>query len=62
MVSVGLLGLRYIDLYKCAVKTYNLLHCIWQTHATVDHCGVSVFSSYVCIALVSQVDFCADIK
>ena len=30
-------------MYKCMVKTYNLLNSIWQTHATVDLC-VSVFS------------------
>ena len=33
-----------IDMYKCMVKTYNLLNSIWQTHATVDLC-VSVFST-----------------
>ena len=31
-------------MYKCMVKTYNLLNSIWQTHATVDLC-VSVFST-----------------
>ena len=31
-------------MYKCTVKTYNLLNSIWQTHATVDLC-VSVFST-----------------
>ena len=31
-------------MYKCMVKIYNLLNCIWQTHATVDLC-VSVFST-----------------
>ena len=31
-------------MYKYLVKTYNLLNCIWQTHATVDLC-VSVFST-----------------
>ena len=25
-------------MYKCMVKTYNLLNSIWQTHATVDLC------------------------
>ena len=34
-----------IDMYKCMVKSYNLLNSIWQTvHATVDLC-VSVFST-----------------
>ena len=33
-----------MDMYKCMVKTYNLLNSIWQTHATVDLC-VSVFST-----------------
>ena len=31
-------------MYKCMVKTYNVLNSIWQTHATVDLC-VSVFST-----------------
>ena len=31
-------------MYKCTVKTYNLLNSIRQTHATVDLC-VSVFST-----------------
>ena len=31
-------------MYKCMVKTYNLLNSIWQTHDTVDLC-VSVFST-----------------
>ena len=31
-------------MYKCMVKTYNLLNSIWQTHATVD-LRVSVFST-----------------
>ena len=31
-------------MYKCMVKTYNLLNSIWQAHATVDLCG-SVFST-----------------
>ena len=31
-------------MYKCMLKTYNLLNSIWQTHATVDLC-VSVFST-----------------
>ena len=34
-----------MDMYKCMVKTYNLLNSIWQTHAcSVDLC-VSVFST-----------------
>ena len=33
-----------MDMYKCMVKTYNLLNSIWQTHATVDLC-VPVFST-----------------
>ena len=32
-------------MYKCKVKTYNLLNSIWQTHATVDLCYVHVFST-----------------
>ena len=31
-------------MYKCMVKTYNLLNSIWQTHATVDLC-VSMHNS-----------------
>ena len=31
-------------MYKCMVKTYNLLNSIWQTHATVDLC-VSVLKT-----------------
>ena len=33
-----------MDMYKCMVKTYNLLNSIWQAHATVDLC-VSMHSS-----------------
>ena len=50
-----------IDMYKCMVKTYNVLNSIWQTHATVDLC---VCFQLTCVALVwvrDQVDFCADI-
>ena len=31
-------------MYKCMVNIYNLLKCIWQTHATVGLCA-SVFST-----------------
>ena len=31
-------------MYKCMVKTYNLLNSIWQAHATVDLC-VSMHNS-----------------
>ena len=50
-------------MYKCMVKTYNLLNSIGQTHATVDLC-VSVFSTDMHSSRLvrDQMDFCADIK
>ena len=44
MVRVDVLVYITIDMYKCMVKTYNLLNSIWQAHATVDLC-VSMHSS-----------------